>query len=148
MLIVERKPKPENLLIDVMALLRATDEGPGPPVAEVVLDGASRADHVSQASFASACCRVHVRNFNFRLAAADRFHDPDELTKPVQSRGREMFLEEGDEVAAHRETLLAAVEHARQAGMLEHHVEELRHIVLGNFFHNFWQALTGEPPTG
>lgn len=42
--------------------------------------------------------------------------------------GQAMFLEEEDEVVAHRKVFLSAVKHALQAGMPEHDVGELRQI--------------------
>lgn len=49
-------------------------------------------------------------------------------------------------MAARRDIFLGAVEHARQAGVPEHNVGKLRQMVLGDYFHAFWRALTSDPP--
>lgn len=62
------------------------------------------------------------------------------------SRGPATLLGEGHEVAARREALPGAVQHAGQAGMPEHDVEKLRQMVLVHYFHAFRRALAGYSP--
>lgn len=70
----------------------------------------------------------------------------DELCGTLVSRGLDMFMKAGEEVAARREALVGGLSVAVETGLPEGCVAELEEIVVGECFDAFRRALTGEPP--
>ena len=57
-----------------------------------------------------------------------------------------MFMEDGDEIVARREALMAAVDAALEAGLPSDAETRLRDLLLGPLFDSFRRSLSGDPP--
>ena len=70
----------------------------------------------------------------------------DEFVEGVVARGPAMLMVVGDEVIVGRETLMAAVESALEAGLPPDAETRLRDLLLGPLFDGFCRSLSGDPP--
>ena len=140
MLILGSKTLREKLGIDVMASLKAKaqcgDRSSGDIPEDVGSRGGILLRHVA----------VRMKGMQAAGKVAAAIEPRDGFVGDVVARGSAILMEVGDEVIAHREVLMAAVDAALEAGLPSDAETRLHDLLLGPLFDGIRRSLSGDPP--